>query len=62
MAIPCSSVCALPLEDALGIGRRAALALSRAHGKDLIHCDLKPDSLMRAKIGASSSHVALRSH
>ncbi|MCW8131802.1 MAG: protein kinase [Planctomycetota bacterium] len=44
----------LPLEDVLEIGRQTALALGHAHGKGMIHRDIKPDNLMLAKSGTSN--------
>jgi len=39
----------LPLQDVLEIGRQTALALAHAHGKGMIHRDIKPDNLMLAR-------------
>jgi len=36
----------LPLAEALAIARQLLDALSRAHDKGVVHCDLKPDNVM----------------
>src|SRR5579884_2194365 len=45
----------MPIEDALKIAGEIAEALAYAHGKAMIHCDLKPANVMVARSG----HVKL---
>src|SRR4051812_7324246 len=45
---------ALPVEDALRIGRDVALALAYAHDRGVVHRDVKPDNILLDGRGSSA--------
>jgi serine/threonine protein kinase len=52
LASLCQTQGALPLEQALDIGRQLGLCLVDAHARDLIHRDLRPTNIVIASDGA----------